>query len=220
MPIETICQTCARKLRVADEFAGKKARCPQCGTIYIVPGSPAASSGALPDTVYQRKPADDYWQVRTPDGRVYGPVSRQELDEWVAEGRIPAEASLQTESAPFWRPAVETYPQLRTLSGLQAATNPFTDAPLDSPFAGREVTGRRPHRGVVILILAILPLVTCCPIFGPMAWAMGHTDLREMRMGLMDASGMGLTQAGMVLGIIETVLALLGLGLMFLGGVG
>jgi hypothetical protein len=39
MAIETICTGCARKLRVGDEHAGKKARCPSCGTIYNVPAS-------------------------------------------------------------------------------------------------------------------------------------------------------------------------------------
>src|SRR5687767_1165236 len=37
MPIETSCQGCGRLLRVADEHAGKLARCPHCQTIYNVP---------------------------------------------------------------------------------------------------------------------------------------------------------------------------------------
>ena len=90
MPIETICQTCARKLRVADEYAGKKARCPQCGTIYVVPGAAdAVSSGWRKRSTRSSRTAVETWQVRTPDGRVYGPVPKSELDQWVIEGRIP-----------------------------------------------------------------------------------------------------------------------------------
>ena len=37
MVIETRCQTCARILAVADEHAGKLARCPSCQTQYTVP---------------------------------------------------------------------------------------------------------------------------------------------------------------------------------------
>ena len=37
MPIEMTCTGCRQTLRVADEHAGKKARCPACGTIAEVP---------------------------------------------------------------------------------------------------------------------------------------------------------------------------------------
>ena len=42
------------------------------------------------ETIYKRRPDDEKWQVRTPDNRVYGPVPKSELDQWVAEGRVPA----------------------------------------------------------------------------------------------------------------------------------
>jgi hypothetical protein len=47
---------------------------------------------------------------------------------------------------------------------------------------------------------------------------MGQSDLREMRQGLMDNSGMSLTQAGVVLAMIETIFGLLFLALMCVGG--
>lgn len=48
MPIEMRCTGCGQTLRVADEHAGKKARCPACGTIAEVPlsGSLAAPASA------------------------------------------------------------------------------------------------------------------------------------------------------------------------------
>ncbi len=70
---------------------------------------------------------------------------------------------------------------------------------------------------MLILIFAILGWVAC-PIFAPVAWIMGQSDVREMRRGLMDDSGMSLTQAGMVLGMIETIFALLFMALMCVGG--
>ena len=70
---------------------------------------------------------------------------------------------------------------------------------------------------MLILIFAILGWVIC-PIFAPIAWIMGHSDLREMRQGQMDDSGMSLTQAGMVLGMIETIFGLLFSCSMCVGG--
>jgi hypothetical protein len=70
----------------------------------------------------------------------------------------------------------------------------------------------RPHRGAAILTLGILSLVMmfpCAPL-GIFAWVMGGNDLSEMRRGQMDRSGEGLTQAGRILGIVSTVLMILG----------
>jgi hypothetical protein len=67
-----------------------------------------------------------------------------------------------------------------------------------------------PHRGVLILILAILGWVICFP-FGIAAWVMGNQDLKEMDAGRMDDEGRGLTMAGKILGMIQCGLTVLGL---------
>jgi hypothetical protein len=67
----------------------------------------------------------------------------------------------------------------------------------------------RPHRGGVILVLGIISVVCSCFILGVIAWALGSADLREMNEGRMDPSGRGLTQAGMICGIISVVLSIL-----------
>jgi hypothetical protein len=65
-----------------------------------------------------------------------------------------------------------------------------------------------PHRGAVILTLGILSLVICGIILGPIAWAMGSTDLSEIRAGRMDPDGEGITNAGRICGIIGTIWSL------------
>lgn len=66
----------------------------------------------------------------------------------------------------------------------------------------------QPHRGVLILVFGILGLVVCFP-FGIAAWIMGSGDLRAMRAGRMDPTGEGMTQAGYIIGIVATIMALL-----------
>ncbi len=66
-----------------------------------------------------------------------------------------------------------------------------------------------PHRGGLILTLGILGLlcnVLCIPSI--MAWVMGRSDLAKIRAGMMDREGEGLTQAGMIMGIIATCLVI------------
>ncbi len=63
MPIEMNCTGCGQTLRVGDEHAGKKARCPACGTIAEVPWSgdpyPAAEAQLVeePSSPFAAAPA-------------------------------------------------------------------------------------------------------------------------------------------------------------------
>lgn len=63
----------------------------------------------------------------------------------------------------------------------------------------------RPHRGGAVLALGILGIVVCL-ICGIIAWVMGNNDLRDMKAGIMDPSGRGLTQAGRICGIVSVIL--------------
>lgn len=62
----------------------------------------------------------------------------------------------------------------------------------------------------MILVLGIISVISC-PLLGPIAWIMGKGDLEKIDRGLMDPEGRGLTQAGMVCGILGTVLVVLSL---------
>ncbi len=78
----------------------------------------------------------------------------------------------------------------------------------DRPRRRRRRKDYAPHRGTTILVLGILGLVLgiCGIIFGPIAWSMGNTDMREIRAGRMDPDGEGLTNAGRICGMIATIL--------------
>ena len=78
----------------------------------------------------------------------------------------------------------------------------------------------QPHRGGLILALGILGFILC-QLLAPVAWVMGKGDLAAMDAGQMDPEGRGLTQAGYILGIIGTLLMIVGviafMGFIFLG---
>lgn len=208
MSIETKCPSCERLLRVSDEHAGKQARCPACNTIYVVPGGDAPSEASALD-------ADDHWFMKTPEGQVYGPVTKTELDRWLAEGRISAECTLRIGNDGDWRPADEYYGALSPKPYVAPPASPAMPGPARAAPAGpaprMEAAARAdsysvPHRGGIILTLGILSWVFSCPIFSVMAWVMGASDLREMRAGRMDSQGMGLTQAGHIMGVLYSLL--------------
>jgi hypothetical protein len=201
-------------LRVADEHAGKPLRCPVCNHISTAP-SAAASVAASP-------PAD--WHMRTPEGQTYGPVTRDELDRWVAQGRISVDCQLAQSPTGPWEPAPAIFPALMLLAPKPAPPQPAPAFQPASPFSGNPYAAApgtagqyvTPHRGGLILVLGLVGIVMGCPIFSLMAWVMGSGDLREMRAGRMDRSGEGLTQAGQILGMIPSILFIFGAALFML----
>jgi hypothetical protein len=61
-----------------------------------------------------------------------------------------------------------------------------------------------PDRSSLVLVLGILSMIVCAPI-GIAAFIMGRSDLREIDAGQRDPKGRGMTQAGMICGIIGMV---------------
>jgi hypothetical protein len=212
MTIEVECGGCGRRLEVDEQFAGQTAACPLCHARFEIP-MPAVAEGAAAEPVT--------WSMKTPEGRIYGPVAKSELDQWVSEGRVSLDCGLREMDDEAWRPADETDPVLLPGAGIAPARgNPFAPAPFYVTQAGVPVSVRAepatarpaylaPHRGGLILALGVLSFLTtflmACPVLSFLAWTMGTRDLREMREGRMDPSGMGMTQAGMVLGMLLSV---------------
>lgn len=76
----------------------------------------------------------------------------------------------------------------------------------------------RSTRATTILVVGILGVV-CCQLCGPVAWYMGRDELAKIQAGLVSTLDEGTAKAGMILGIVATIL--LGLGLLwmvFFGG--
>ncbi len=68
-----------------------------------------------------------------------------------------------------------------------------------------------PHRGGMILAFGIMSLFIMPIVFGPLAWFMGSADLREMRAGRMDPSGESQTNTGRIIGMVGTLLWVIGI---------
>lgn len=131
--------------------------------------------------------------------------------DWVRPappGAAPAPSGGEAPRPRDWGDRDDDYPQPRRRRMLDAYDDDY-----DPPVRRRYAVD---HRGSVILTLGILSLVICGIILGPIAWAMGAQDLKEIRAGRMDREGEGLTNAGMICGMIATILHLVVFGLWFL----
>ncbi|MBM4088462.1 MAG: hypothetical protein FJ276_03395 [Planctomycetes bacterium] len=78
--------------------------------------------------------------------------------------------------------------------------------------------GNGQGRGTLILVLGILGLVSGCLPCGIAAWIMGSGDMKKIAAGQIPESERGMTQTGMILGIVSVVLAIVGfvIGILFL----
>ena len=69
-------------------------------------------------------------------------------------------------------------------------------------------------QATTILVLGILSLVLC-QILGPIAWVMGNNELAGIDAGRRPPQNRGTAQAGRILGIIATVLMIIGVVFLF-----
>ena len=96
----------------------------------------------------------DSWQMKTPEGLVYGPVTRQELDQWCRQGRITPRCQLLQERRDNWMWAAEVYHELQQAPSM-TPVNPM--APITAyapmPIAPGSVFYPKAHRSMLILVL-------------------------------------------------------------------
>ncbi len=143
MPVEVKCQGCGRLLRGPDKMAGKQVKCPNCSAILSLPtlsaekppeGSAKDQASGQKPTAEKPEPGAD-WFMQTENGEEYGPVTKEELDHWVEDGRIDSSCQLLRESWEQWKWAEEIYPDLADPDGSEAKTQEL--------FAG--ITDSGPH---------------------------------------------------------------------------
>lgn len=192
MSIIADCQSCGRKLRVPDELLGRAVKCPTCGKEFEARADTAPALQVVSET------------------NAAAPAPPPLLEEEPAEDTKHCRGCGRTLPR-----AAQRCPHCdEDLRGSGAGRRPWESDPPPSYDSGRpwdQPALRRdcePERGGLILTLGILSLFL--PLLGPVlgitALVMAIGDMRNMRLGQMDPRGMNATQAGMICGIIGTVL--------------
>ena len=142
---------------------------------------------------------------------VQGPYTKSQVLQLIEEGKVRQDMLFSKDGADWVEggQCPELFPSAQPLAAAPtpgAAKNPGLHR------SGSRSRGRgrmEPHRGGAILALGIIGLVVC-GICGIIAWVMANTDLAKMKAGRMDPAGESMTQAGKILGIIASVLMILG----------
>ena len=226
MPIEIACPQCKAKLRIEDRNVHHSTKCPNCSHVFQ-PQTPVAAQTQEPVAAHVE--VSDRWQVRFPDGRIFGPSERNEIIQWIQQSRVPPGSQVCREGESEWI-AINLVFAGVSPSASHPSANPSTN-PYQAPTAAggyAPSTFGKPHRGEIVLALGLIGLISaifgglCCILAAPfsfaspIAWYLGKSDLREMDAGAMNPQGRSSTQAGMICGIIGTIC--LAIALVFFAG--
>ena len=185
------CPECNKHLQVPEELLGKRVQCPECKHTFTAAseesgGFTAGSSSAAPSPPppASAPPKPPAWETGKSSSR-----KRKNDDE---ESYDVEDRDDEDDEDPDERP--------RRRRRRRAPSRNYG----------------APHRGGMILAFGLIGILAMGAfplgmIFGLMAWIMGNSDMAEIHSGRMDPEGEGMTQAGRIMGIISTILHLLGL---------
>ena len=206
MPIEFTCSECGKTLRTPDDSGGKNGRCPDCGSIMVIPakGGVHSSSPASQKQPTQKSATESTAEMSDPLGPGASPGPRNPLGVH-APSKLPLASP--TSRNPYQSP--------------NAAATPYGARP-SAPQGPQPKTGVVLTLGTLSLISAvgIYLLVCCCwplsllPMLvalgcGIPAWLVGQQELKKFKAGVYSGRGKGEITAGYIFGILGVVLSLL-----------
>ena len=136
------------------------------------------------------------------DGKQYGPVSLEQIRQWIAQGRINAQSRVQEDGATDWKKAAE-FPEF----GISPAGSTAGTPQLTPPLTGQAPT---PPSGLAItsFVLGLLSLVCFGFLTGIPAIICGHLAHSRARRAPGQYGGAGFALAGLILGYVGLVLSL------------
>lgn len=148
------------------------------------------------------------------DQKEYGPVSTDELRQWIAQGRANGQTLVRLDDTP-WRP-LSTFPEFA--ADLSGQTAPPSGSPPSPPAMNswRQSGGHTPKTNAMALTGLILGIVSvtfglCCCCYGIPFNVLGIVfsliGLAQIRKNPEMETGKGLAIAGLILSSLSIVLA-------------
>jgi len=139
------------------------------------------------------------------DGRPYGPVSAEQLRQWIAEGRANAQTQVLAEGAAEWKP-------LRTLPEFTSHFAPPVPPVIGPLGPGPMATGQ--HRrtnpfAMAGMVFGILSFACCFKfLFGALGLIFSLIGLSQINHHPENYEGRGLAIAGLVLSIVGLLMGI------------
>jgi hypothetical protein len=144
------------------------------------------------------------------DGRPYGPVSADQIRQWIAEGRANAQTLAQAEGSVEWKPLGQ-HPEFAPTAPPPIPPSMPPGAPAGP--ATRPVTNSMAVTGLIFGLIGLMGGWLCCgPIFSVLGIVFSSVGLSQIKRDPSQQTGRGMAIAGLILSIIGLI-ALLILGM-------
>jgi hypothetical protein len=139
------------------------------------------------------------------DQKEYGPVSADQIRQWISEGRVNGQTKVQAEGTTLWL-MVADMPELA--SGLPKTPAPTAMTTMTMPQPSPAAPRGTSQMAVWSMVCGIFS-VLCCPVFAPVAIV--AIILGAIALGKINAqpalTGKGFAITGIALGIVALLLA-------------
>jgi hypothetical protein len=139
------------------------------------------------------------------DGKEYGPITLQQLQQWRSEGRINSQTRVLGPGAAEWKTASD-FPELGFGAATGSAIPPSGYAPQMAP-----APGGKQQQGLAItsFVLGLLSPICFTFLTGIPAVICGHIAWSRARRNPAQYSGAGFAVAGLILGYVGILLTLM-----------
>ena len=141
------------------------------------------------------------------DQKEYGPVTADQLRQWISEGRINANTKVKTEGAEAWK-SVSELPEFA--AALPSGAPPVPGTPAHIAMA--PAAAKSNQTALWAMITGILSLL-CCQVLGPLSIVLGTVALSQIKKNPQQ-TGSGFAITGIVLGILSLILAFIGIAIL------
>lgn len=135
------------------------------------------------------------------DQKTYGPVTQDQIEQWIREGRANAQTLVQLEGVEGWKP-LSSYPEFAAgLSARAVAAPPPPSAAM--PYSAPASLPSRKSNGMATagFILSLLGFLCCGPIFSLLGLTFCCIALTQISKDP-SQSGRGLAIAGIVFAVL------------------
>ncbi len=141
------------------------------------------------------------------DQKEYGPITADQLRQWISEGRVNANTRVQPEGAGVWK-SVSELPEFAAALPGGAPSAPVT--PIHMAMA--PAAAKSNQMALWAMVTGIISLL-CCQVLGPLPIVLGIVALSQIKRNPQQ-TGSGFAIAGIVLGILSLIIAVVGISIL------
>jgi hypothetical protein len=150
------------------------------------------------------------YKITGADGREYGPITLEQLIEWVRQGRVSPQTRVQAPGTTDWKPASEIVELQGVLGQMRGAAPLAFSAGAPIPVGSQNNT-----LATTSLVLGILSIICLGPFTGIPAIICGHIAHNRARRAPDNYGGSGVAIAGFATGYAGSVVGLIAMMAIF-----